>query len=141
MKILIGRADFAEFPDLKIKEAGVKIDTGAYTSAIHASEIKELSIDNKSVVEFKILDKSHPDHDGRVYRYRNYSKKRIKNSFGQSEERFVIETSIILFGKTYPISLSLSERSDLKYPVLLGRKFLNNRFIIDTTLKNLSHKA
>jgi len=140
MKILIGRTDVAEFPDLKIDEINVKIDTGAYTSAIHASEIMERTIDNETVVQFKILDKSHPKHDGRVYQYRNYSRKKVTNSFGQSEERFVIETSIILFGITYPISLSLSERTDLKYPVLLGRKFLNNRFIIDTALKDVSLK-
>lgn len=131
----------AAFPDLMIDEINVKIDTGAYTSAIHASDIKELALDNGTVIQFKVLDELHPKHDGKVFRYRNYSKKTVKNSFGQSEERFIIETSIELFGITYPISLSLSERSDLKYPVLLGRKFLNKRFIIDTSLKKLSHKS
>jgi hypothetical protein len=141
MKILIGRTDVASFPDLEIDEIDVKVDSGAYTSAIHATEIKERNIDGNPVIQFKILDPSHPKHDGRVYRYSDYAKKVVKNSFGQSEERFVIETTIVLFGITYPISLSLSERTDLKYPVLLGRTFLNKRFIIDTTLKDLSKKS
>jgi hypothetical protein len=52
----------------------------------------------------------------------------------------MIQTEIIIFGKTYPIYLTLSERKEMKYPILLGRKFLNKKFIIDTAKKNLSHK-
>jgi len=141
MKILIGRTDFAEFPDLEISQINVKVDTGAYTSAVHASEIEEVLVNNETFIQFKILDESHPEYRDKVFRYKRYSRKRIKNSFGQSEERFIIETSIRLFGICYPISLSLSERTDLKFPVLLGRKFLTNRFIIDTSLKNLSIKS
>ena len=52
----------------------------------------------------------------------------------------MIQTTIIIFNKTFPIYLTLSERKDMKYPILLGRKFLNKKFIIDTAKKNLSHK-
>ncbi len=141
MKILIGRTDVAGFPDLDIDEIDVKVDTGAYTSAIHATEIEEITVKNETLIQFKILDISHPEHNGKVFRYRNFEKRTITNSFGQSEERYVIDTSIKLFGTCYPISLSLSERSDLKFPVLLGRKFLNKRFIVDTALKNESFKT
>ena len=141
MKILIGRTDIADFPDLKIYKVPVKIDTGAYTSAIHASDIEEIQMDGGPYVQFKILDETHPEFHGKLFRYRNYSRRTIKNSFGQSEDRFVIKTNIELFGMAYSIALSLSERTDLKYPVLLGRKFLNSQFIIDPSLKNLSFKS
>ena len=47
---------------------------------------------------------------------------------------------ILLFNKELPIYLTLSERKEMKFPVLLGRKFLNNKFIIDTTKTNLSYR-
>lgn len=141
MKILIGRTDVADFPDLGLEKIAVKVDTGAYTSAFHASDIEEITEDGEQVVQFRLLDPSHPDYDRKLFRFKHYSKKTIRNSFGQSEERFVIETTIRIFGIDYPIALSLSERSDLKFPVLLGRKFLNKRFIIDTTIKDASMKG
>lgn len=140
MKILIGRTDVAEFPELEIDEISVKVDTGAYTSAIHATEIEEIPGGGERCVQFKILDESHPAFNDKVFRFKKYTKKKIKNSFGQAEERFIIETTIRLFGIDYPIALSLSERTDLKYPVLLGRKFLRNRFIVDPSLRNSSRK-
>jgi hypothetical protein len=51
-----------------------------------------------------------------------------------------VETTIVIFDEEFPIELSLSERSDMKYPVLIGRKLLNRRFVVDTSKKYLSHK-
>jgi len=52
----------------------------------------------------------------------------------------MIQTEITIFNRTYPIYLTLSERKDMKFPILLGRKFLNKKFVIDTSKTNLSHK-
>ena len=54
------------------------------------------------------------------------------------EERYSVVTSITLFNKKYIIELTLTERGEMKYPVLLGRKFLSGKFVIDTSKKNLS---
>jgi hypothetical protein len=51
------------------------------------------------------------------------------------ENRFSIKTEIFIFGKSYPIDLTLTERGSMKYPVLLGRKFLSKKFIVDTAKK------
>ncbi len=75
-----------------------------------------------------------------IFKTKRYKKRRVKNSSGSSEQRFVVETTIVIFEEEYPITLSLSERSDMKYPILLGRKLLNKRFIVDTSKQNLSHK-
>ena len=61
MKILLGRTDIADFPDLDIYQVAVKTDTGAYTSAIHAIDIEEVRLDGVPFVQFKILDDTHPD--------------------------------------------------------------------------------
>ena len=52
----------------------------------------------------------------------------------------MIQTEITIFNTTFPIYLTLSERKDMKFPILLGRKFLNKKFLIDTSKTNLSYK-
>lgn len=140
MKTTIGRKDKADFPELFLTNISLKVDTGAYTSTIHCHHITEVVIDEERYVEFQLLDPSHLKFKDEKFKTKKYKKKIIKNSFGESEQRFVIETIIIIFGKEYPIELSLSERSDMKYPILIGRKLLNERFIVDTSQVNLSYK-
>ena len=57
------------------------------------------------------------------------------------EERFSVRTEMTIFNKKYPIELTLTERPDMKHPVLLGRKFLSGKFLINTSRKNLSLKG
>ena len=56
------------------------------------------------------------------------------------EYRYAVKTAIMLFGKKYNIELALTNRSTMKNPVLLGRKVLRDRFIIDVTKQNLSYR-
>jgi hypothetical protein len=59
MKITIGRADKADFPELSLSEIDVKIDSGAYTSSIHCSSINEITVDGVSLIKFTLLDPEH----------------------------------------------------------------------------------
>ncbi|MDQ1770569.1 peptidase [Labilibaculum sp. A4] len=140
MKIIIGKIDRADFPDLHLSNIDLKVDTGAYTSSIHCHQIEECQVGNERHLKFKLLDPSHPDYNEKEFTVKNYKKKRVKNSFGKSETRFVIETIIILFDKEFLIELSLSERSEMRYPILIGRKLLNGKFIVDTSKRNISFK-
>jgi len=140
MKITIGRVDKGDFPELSLEEIDLKIDSGAYTSSIHCSNIEEKVVDGESFIEFKLLDPEHPLYNNKAFSTKNYEIKAVKSSNGISENRFLIETNIVLFNTTFPIHLTLSERKDMKFPILLGRKFLNNKFVIDTAKKNLSYK-
>jgi hypothetical protein len=139
-KIFIGREDMVDFPEFGLENIAVKTDTGAYSSSIHCHLIEETIIDFKKVIQFRLLDPSHSYYNEKSFYTEHYSIKTIKNSFGTAEDRYVIETTIILFGNEYPIKLSLSERGDMKYPVLLGRELLSKRFNVDTDRTNLSYK-
>lgn len=136
----IGRADKADLPELSLVDIKIKIDTGAYTSSIHSHDIKEVVENGEKFIIFEILDPSNRQFTGKEYKTKRFRKKTIKNSFGSSENRFIVETTIILFGEEFPIELSLSERSNMKYPILIGRKLLNKRFIVDISKKNISYK-
>jgi len=135
-KITIGRKDRVDFPDLRLEDIDAKVDTGAYTSAIHCDNIRLFQVDSEPWVRFTLFDDEHKvKHEAKVVVYKS-----IKNSFGQKEVRCVIKTKITLFKKNYTIELALTNRSTMKYPVLLGRKLLNDRFIVDVSKQNLSYR-
>jgi hypothetical protein len=69
--------------------------------------------------------------DDTIYNFDEFSKKKIKNSFGEMEERYIIKTQIILGKKKIRTSVSLSDRENMRYPVLIGRKLLKGKFIVD----------
>tara|TARA_R110001583_G_scaffold35585_1_gene118166 strand:- start:16917 stop:17351 length:435 start_codon:yes stop_codon:yes gene_type:complete len=136
LKILLGRTDIVDFPKLNLFGIAVKIDTGAYTSSIHCHDIK---IEN-NILKCQLLDPEHHKFQDIHFEFREFSQKKVKSSNGQIENRYLIKTEIFIFNQIYPIALTLSERGSMKYPVLLGRKFLSKKFIVDTAKKNLSFK-
>lgn len=140
MKITIGRSDKANFPEFALSDIDVKIDSGAYTSTIHCTCIEERKVKEETVLQFTLLDPAHPLYNNTKFTTKKYSSKMVKSSNGIAEMRFVIQTEIVIFNETIPIYLTLSERKEMKFPILLGRKFLNKKFVIDTLKINLSHK-
>ncbi len=139
-KKIIGRKDKVDFPKMRLSDIDAKIDTGAFTSAIDCHNIKVTEKDGQKYVSFYLLDPSHPNYNEKRFRVPLHAKKRIKNSFGKSEERYIIKTLITLFGEKFEIELSLSDRSKMEYPVLLGRKLLQKGFVVDVSKSNLSYK-
>lgn len=138
---ILGRADKVDFLELGLKNIKVKMDTGAFTSSIHCCKIRENKVDGFSVIEFQLLDESFPGPHDKIHRFTDYRKKDIKSSCGTVQSRFIIQTKVIVFGETMPIELSLTERWEMKYPILIGRSFLTKRFVIDTSKINMSYKA
>jgi len=65
----------------------------------------------------------------------------IKSSNGTSRLSYVIKTEVEIFGKTYKTDFSLNDRSEMKYPILLGRKFLKKGFLVDVNSYDLSLKS
>lgn len=135
MKRKIGRADKADFPLLELNDVEVKIDTGAYTSTIHCKNVTVQ--DNYLTCVF--LDIEHPAYHEKQFVFSEYDVRVVKSSNGQTQARYRILTEILLFGKTYPIFLTLSDREEMKFPVLIGRKFLTKRFFVDINRTNLSY--
>jgi hypothetical protein len=85
----------------------------------------------------KFLDESHPSYIDRIFVFKEFRKKRVKSSTGQTQERYFIYVKIHMGGKIVKTEFSLTERNGMRFPILIGRKLLNNRFIVDTSLKYL----
>jgi len=140
MKIVIGKTDKANFPEFGLEDIDVKIDSGAYTSAIHCTNVRVEKKKGKKLLYFTLLDDSHPSYNHKEFCTSKFEQKKIKSSNGKVEKRYIILTEISLFKINYPVELSLSGRGDMRYPVLIGRKLLNQNFLIDTSKSNLSYK-
>ena len=138
-KRTVGRIEKVDFPDLVLSGIEAKIDTGAYTSSIHCESVKAIIKDGQEYVTFTLLDAHHPLFHKKKFTLPLKAEKLIKNSFGQAESRYVIQTKVVLFEEIFDIELSLADRSQMDYPVLLGRKLLKKRFIVDVSRINLSH--
>ena len=131
-KRIIGRREIIDFPELGLFGIEAKIDTGAYTTALHCHDIY---VDN-GVLHFKFLDPSHPEYNEHDQKFTMYSQKEIKNSFGEVELRYIIKTIVKIGRKRIKAVISLTDRGNMRYPVLLGRRILKNRFIVDVALLN-----
>lgn len=137
---IIGRKDLIDLPALHLEEIDAKIDTGAYTSSLHVKRIRPIEKDGKPWVKFKLAHPHHPAFNNKEFTLPVFAHKNIKNSFGQSELRYVVHTPVVLFGKQYMAEFSLTDRSKMDCPVLIGRKLLYRKFLVDVTQKNLSFK-
>ncbi len=134
---ILGRSDRIHLPGLGLKNIHAKIDTGAYTSSLHCSRAEVVH----GKLEFVLLDEEHPEFTGMTFSVDTFTERDIKNSFGVAEKRYVIQTTVKIYDEEIMTEFSLSDRDALRFPILLGRKVLRDRFLIDVTKKNLSYRA
>lgn len=128
---LIGRREYVDFPLLDLFHLEAKIDTGAYTSALHCHDIEVRILEGTPTLCFFLLDPLHPEYNNQEHRFTEFFRKVIKSSSGEAEERYIIKTLIRLGKKRIRTTLSLTDRGSMRYPVLIGRKMIKNKFIID----------
>ncbi|MCA1801587.1 MAG: RimK/LysX family protein [Rhodothermaceae bacterium] len=130
-KTILGRREFIDFPDLGLTGIEAKIDTGAYTSSIHCHDITIHSGAESKLVAFKLLDPDHPAYEHRILQLPLVKQKIVRSSSGDEENRAIIRTTVRIGGHSFLTDLSLTDRSGMDYPVLLGRKAIRKRFIVD----------
>ncbi len=135
MKI-IGRVEKITFLKWGIEDLPVKIDTGAYTCSIHCKHI----IEKDGVLEFKLLCPKTEKYNNKLITTEKYQIKKVRSSNGKQQKRYVIDANAVFFGKKYKVKFSLSDREKMNYPVLIGRRFLNRKFVVDVSKKNISLK-
>lgn len=137
----IGRKDKIDLPELGLNGIKAKVDTGAFTSAIHCAEYREDKDEEGTYLEFVLFDKKHAAYTGEKHKVRDYTQREIKSSFGDKEKRYIIRTRAVFFGEEFPIEFSLSDRKKMKFPILIGRKFLmKGNFVVEVNQYDLSFK-
>lgn len=132
-KYVLGRKTKIDLLDFDMRGIDAKVDTGAYKNALHCSNVRVLKKGDERILAFHILDENHPRYENREIRVKDFTKTRVVNSFGQSQRRYVIKSKIKVDGHNEVIDaeFTLADRSTLRAPILLGRKFLRHKFIVD----------
>lgn len=130
-KILIGWKEHVSIPGLNIQKITAKVDTGAYTSCLHATAIKPFTQEGQVYVSFvthplQFDDSIEVECVAPIVDYRL-----VRSSNGQHEKRFVIETPVWIGQHHFTAELTLTDRSGLNFRMLLGRGLLSGHFLVD----------
>lgn len=139
---IIGRHVRVNIPEFKVKGILAKVDTGAYQSAIHASDIKEIVLeDGSKALEFLMLE-GHTKADGLSVKCvaHDYDIVQVTNTSGKPEARYRIKTAISLNGRMMKTPITLTDRSDMMSPLLLGRRFLRGRYMVNVELSRSAYE-
>ncbi len=126
---VLGAFEVVQLPEFGIDDMVAKIDTGAYSGALHCETIEEIREDGKKKLLFT------PTEDRTPHVTANYTKTKVRSSNGQESVRYLIETKIIIHRKTYTIKIGLSNRSEMRYDMLIGRRFIReNDMLVDVRM-------
>lgn len=133
-KLLIGRVEWVEFPDLNLRYRA-RIDTGAKTTSVHAYDIKEEIRDGQMWVNFKTKDE-----DGKEVELSRKVEtvQKVANAGGASTKRYVVREKVKLGDVTREISLNLNDREKMTYKFLVGRNFLLGSFTVDVARSHVT---
>lgn len=130
-KHILGQAEYISFPEIKIADVPARIDTGAQTSAIWATDIRE---EAGGGLSFTLFDEQSPHHTPIRHKVDTYRKSTIRSTIGTTEQRFKILLLVELSGRKIRASFTLANRSRQVYPVLIGRNVLSGKFVVDVSI-------
>jgi hypothetical protein len=131
VKTTIGWREWVAFPDFGVDRIKAKIDTGARSSAMHAWNIQEFEQNGETWVKFE----AHPDQRSNQRRLacaaEVVEKRKIRSSSGHHELRYVVKAKLEIANEVRVIELTLTNRDEMGFRVLLGRTALSGYYIVD----------
>ncbi len=130
-KLVLGWREWVRLPDLGLPPIKAKVDTGARTSAIHAFDLRPFSKDGVDHVEFLLHPNQRDDDTVATCSALVVDRRRVTDSGGHSEDRWVIETRLSIGPHEWPIEVTLTARDNMRFRMLLGRTAMRGRALVD----------
>ena len=122
---IFGIVEHVSLPILGLFDIAAKIDTGAFSGAMHVTDIKEyINEKGKKHLEF-ILPIT-----GKKIDLGKFTRTYVRSSTGHQQRRYLFDTTVMVNNVEYPIRIGLSDRSDMSYEILIGRRFLHEHNIL-----------
>ena len=131
-RITLGCFEVVSLPEFGLEHVVAKVDTGAFSGAIHCTDMKVVrrGVRRKRYLTFVPAGKLELTQETD-----KFIKRHVRSATGHRRKRYLVQTTIEIKGKTYPIEIGLSDRSDMKRQVLLGRRFLREQnMLVDVGL-------
>lgn len=136
----VGWREWVTLPELGVERIKAKIDTGARSSALHATRITPFERAGEEWVHFEI----HPvQRDSRTVitaEAKVLDRRSVRSSTGHAQLRWAVETQVEFAGQQWPIELTLTSRAPMGFRLLLGRQALRRRFVVDPSRSYLGGK-
>lgn len=127
-----GICEYVDVPKLGLFNVLAKVDTGAYSGALHCSKINEIirKSDGKKILRF-----TPSNNQSNTIEIAGYARSYVRSSTGHRVKRYLFDTDIVIKGVAYKIRIGLSNRADMNYEVLIGRRLLNeNNILVDVRI-------
>ena len=128
----IGSKELISLPTFSVEHVPAKVDTGADYSSIWASDV----VESDGVLRFKLFGRGSRLYSGHVVTVTDYGVTEVRNSFGDSEIRYTAKIVMNMGGKRTKVDFRLADRSRNRYPVLVGKKTLKGKFLVDVSVNN-----
>lgn len=132
-KQIIGVTEYVDFGRRAVK-VPAKIDTGADSSAVWASKIR---VDKDGVLKFALFGEGSPYYNGKIFKRTDYSVVKVRSTTGHEQIRYRTHFKITIGGRKIKVLMNLSDRSKNIFPVLIGRRSLTGKFLVDVSKKNI----
>ncbi len=130
-KIVLGEVEKVYFPAHKIM-LDARIDSGAKRSSMHAENIVPFERDGKDWVHFEMVNKKNERIQVKTEVIRTI---KVKRHLQEGQERYVVKMRLNISSLSYLVELSLTDRGQYEYPVLIGRNYLKGNAIVDVSKK------
>ncbi len=126
---VVGWRELVHLPDLGLHALPAKIDTGARTSSLHATILERFERDGERYVRFAVdFDRQHVRQ---VCEAVHVDWRGITSSNGETQRRMIVKTQLRIGEREFRTEFSLADRSDMKFPMLIGRSALRRRFVVE----------
>jgi ribosomal protein S6--L-glutamate ligase len=139
-RIILGWEEWVALPELGLPAIKAKVDTGARTSALHAFYVEPFGPARARKVRFGVHPVPRRNDIAVTCVARLVDRREVRSSNGEREQRYVIETSIRIGNREWPIEVSLANRDTMSYRMLLGRRAIPRDMLVDPSSSFLQPK-
>ncbi|AXN03393.1 ATP-dependent zinc protease [Vibrio anguillarum] len=132
-KMIVGWRETLSLPGLGIEQINAKVDTGARTSCLHAFKVESFTKEETLWVRFWIHPVQRNNDKVTVCEAKVIDERIVRDSGGHEESRYVIQSDVSLGDQTWPIEITLTNRENMGFRMLLGRTAMHHRILVDPT--------
>ncbi|WP_309129826.1 RimK/LysX family protein [Microbacterium sp.] len=138
---MTGWREWVGLPDLGVEWIKAKIDTGARTSSLHAFDVREFDRDGQDWVRFKVKPWQDSQEDAVVVERPVHDRRAVRSSSGHAQERLVVKLRVRLVDREVVSEVTLSNRDEMGFRMLIGREALRRGFTVDPARSFLGGRA
>jgi ribosomal protein S6--L-glutamate ligase len=131
--LILGWQEWIALPDIGLPALKAKVDTGARTSALHTRFIEAFRSGKRPMVRFAVHPSRQHETLQIVATAEIIDQRDVRSSNGERELRYVIATRLLIAGQDWPIEITLTNREQMAYRMLIGRQAIRPNVLVDPT--------